>query len=385
MRGLRVVGRSEVKRLRVAAVSLFTAILLVAGTVAGPFGAGEALAASSSGAASSSPSPASAAAGSSAAGLGASAGADAPLASHADAEAWLTRIDRAAKQENYEGTFIYQRGGSFQSSRIVHYVDHGNEYERVEGLDGRPQRTLRKNDDVWTFLPDRKLCIVDKRENKFAFPAMLAGSVAHVLDAYDVRAVGTDRVAGFDAQVIALVPKDNYRFAFQVWYDKKTGLLLRAQTLDAKDQVLEQIAFSQLSLSVAYDHRTVASGLRDLSGWNVVHPPLDSVDMAAEGWVVPQTIAGFQAIRELRRPMAAREAGAPPIQVDQAVYSDGLSAVSVFVEPVGKSDRKEGVASSGATHILVRKAGNFWITVVGEVPQPALQQFASAIEYKPSK
>jgi sigma-E factor negative regulatory protein RseB len=162
-------------------------------------------------------------------------------------------------------------------------------------------------------------------------------------------------------------------------------LLLRAQTLDAKGQVLEQIAFSQLSFSVAYDHRTVANGLRDMSGWNVVHPPLDSVDMAAEGWVVPQTIAGFHAIRELRRPMAAREAGAAPIQVDQAVYSDGLSAVSVFVEPVGKSDRKEGIASSGATHILVRKAGNFWITVVGEVPQPALQQFASAIEYKPSK
>jgi sigma-E factor negative regulatory protein RseB len=376
MRGSRgiVVDRSEVRRLRVAAVSLFTASVLAVGVS----WTSAALAASG---------PASAAQGVSAAAASGVADtvASAPLASHADAQAWLTRIDRAAKQENYEGTFIYQRGGSFQSSRIVHYVDHGNEYERVEGLDGRPQRTLRKNDDVWTFLPDRKLCIVDKRENKFAFPSLLAGGVAHVLDAYDVRAIGTDRVAGFDAQVIMLVPKDGYRFAFQIWYDKKTGLLLRAQTLDAKGQVLEQIAFSQLSFSVAYDHRTVANGLRDMSGWNVVHPPLDSVDMAAEGWVVPQTIAGFHAIRELRRPMAAREAGAAPIQVDQAVYSDGLSAVSIFVEPVGKSDRKEGIASSGATHILVRKAGNFWITVVGEVPQPALQQFASAIEYKPSK
>jgi sigma-E factor negative regulatory protein RseB len=381
MRGSCVVGRSEVKRLRVAAVSLFTAVLLVAGAL----GAGEAFAASSSDTASSPAQASAAAPGIAGSAASTGVGAGAPLASHADAEAWLTRIDRAAKQENYEGTFIYQRGGSFQSSRIVHYVDHGNEYERVEGLDGRPQRTLRKNDDVWTFLPDRKLCIVDKRENKFAFPSLLAGGVAHVLDAYDVHTVGTDRVAGLDAQVIALVPKDSYRFAFQIWYDKKTGLLLRAQTLDAQNQVLEQIAFSQLSFSVAYDHRNVASGLRDMSGWNVVHPPLDSVDMAAEGWVVPQTIAGFQAIRELRRPMAAREAGAAPIQVDQAVYSDGLSAVSVFVEPVGKSDRKEGIASSGATHILVRKVGNFWITVVGEVPQPALQQFASAIEYKPSK
>ncbi|HTJ92069.1 MAG TPA: MucB/RseB C-terminal domain-containing protein [Pararobbsia sp.] len=308
-----------------------------------------------------------------------------PAASRADANAWLAHIDRAARQETYEGTFIYQRGGSFQSSKIIHYLDHGNELERVEGLDGRPTRTLRKNDDVYTFVPDRKLVIVDRRSNKYTFPALLAGGPTQLLDVYDVRLIGDDRVAGFDAQVIELDPKDAYRFAFRLWFDKKTGLLLRAQTLDDKKQVLEQIAFSQLTFNVPYDHRTVATGIRDTSGWNVVHPPTDTVDMAAEGWQVPPTVAGFHEMRELRRPMAAREQGAPPVQVDQAVYSDGLSAVSVFVEPVGKSDRKEGIASSGATHILVRKSGDFWITVVGEVPQPTLEQFASALTYKAPK
>ena len=308
-----------------------------------------------------------------------------PFASHSDANAWLARIDRAARQETYEGTFIYQRGGSFQSSKIVHYLDHGSELERVEGLDGRPTRTLRKNDDVFTFVPDRKLVIVDRRSNKYTFPALLAGGPTQLLDVYDVRRIGDDRVAGFDAQVIELVPKDAYRFAFRLWFDKKTGLLLRAQTLDDKNQVLEQIAFSQLTFTVPYDHRTVGNGIRDTAGWSVVHPPIDTVDMAAEGWQVPSVVAGFHAMRELRRPMAAREQGAPPVQVDQAVYSDGLSAVSVFVEPIGKSDRKEGIASSGATHILVRKSGDFWITVVGEVPQPTLEQFASAIAYKAPK
>ncbi|WP_420813219.1 MucB/RseB C-terminal domain-containing protein [Pararobbsia silviterrae] len=308
-----------------------------------------------------------------------------PVAARGDAESWLARIDRAARQETYEGTFTYQRGGSFQSSKIVHYLDYGNEYEQVEGLDGRPTRTLRKNDDVWTFVPDRKLVIVDRRSNKYTFPALLAGDPTQLLDVYDVRPVGDDRIAGYATQVIALEPKDSYRFAFRLWFDKKTGLLLRAQTLDDKHQVLEQIAFSQITFTVPYDHRIVASGIRETSGWSVVHPPIDTVDMAAEGWRVPPVVAGFHAIREIRRPMAAREPGDPPVQVDQAVYSDGLSAVSVFVEPVGKSDRKEGIASSGATHILVRKSGDFWVTVVGEVPQPTLEQFASAIAYKPAK
>jgi sigma-E factor negative regulatory protein RseB len=71
--------------------------------------------------------------------------------------------------------------------------------------------------------------------------------------------------------------------------------------------------------------------------------------------------------------------------VDQAVFSDGLAAISIFVEPVEKNTRKEGTGSSGATHVLVKRHGDFWITLLGEVPQATLQQFASAIEYKATK
>ena len=107
--------------------------------------------------------------------------------------------------------------------------------------------------------------------------------------------------------------------------------------------------------------------------------------MEAQGWQITPTVPGFRKIRELRRPMAARDAGEPTIPVDQAVFSDGLAAISVFVEPVEKNTRKEGAGSSGATHVLVKRRGDFWITLLGEVPQATLQQFASAIEYKAPK
>jgi len=83
--------------------------------------------------------------------------------------------------------------------------------------------------------------------------------------------------------------------------------------------------------------------------------------------------------------MASSEPGQAPIPVDQAVFSDGLAAISIFVEPVEKNSRKEGAGESGATHVLVKRRGDFWITLLGEVPQVTLQQFASAIEYKPPK
>jgi sigma-E factor negative regulatory protein RseB len=107
--------------------------------------------------------------------------------------------------------------------------------------------------------------------------------------------------------------------------------------------------------------------------------------MEAQGWQITPNVPGFRKIRELRRPMAAHDPSNPPIPVDQMVFSDGLAAISIFVEPVEKNSRKEGAGSSGATHVLVKRRGDFWITVLGEVPQATLQQFASAIEYKAPK
>ena len=311
---------------------------------------------------------------------------DDPLVVRRTAADWLNRIHHAAQQQNYEGTFVYQRGTSVQSSRIAHYATRNDgEFEQLESLDGKPRKLLRHNDELYTFLPERRLCIVEKRQNKDSFPALLGASSEQVLSVYDPKLLGKDRVAGVDAEVIELDPKDSYRFAYKLWADAKSGLLLRAQTLDENAQVLEQISFSQLRIGVPVEKTAIAAGIRNTAGWTVVRPPVQPVDMAAQGWQMTPTVPGFHKIRELRRPMAARDAGDPPIPVDQAVFSDGLAAVSIFVEPAEKNTRKEGSGSSGATHVLVKRYGDFWITVLGEVPQSTLQQFVSAIEYKAPK
>jgi sigma-E factor negative regulatory protein RseB len=214
---------------------------------------------------------------------------------------------------------------------------------------------------------------------------LLAVSGEQVLSVYEPKLLGDDRVAGVESQVIELDPKDAYRFAYKLWADKKTGLLLRAQTLDPNGQVLEQLSFSQIRIGVPVDKTGIVNGIRNTAGWTVVRPPIEPVDMAAQGWQFGASVPGFRKIRELRRPMAAREAGQPTIPVDQAVFSDGLAAVSVFIEPGENNTRKEGAGSSGATHVLVKRRGDFWITLLGEVPQATLQQFASAIEYKAPK
>jgi sigma-E factor negative regulatory protein RseB len=309
-----------------------------------------------------------------------------PAVARRTAAEWLNRIHEAAQQQNYEGAFVYQRGAFVQTSHIAHYATRNDgEFEQLESLDGKPRKMLRHNDELYTFVPERHLCVVEKRQNKDSFPALLAGTGEQVLSVYEPKLLGTDRVAGIDSHVIELDPKDGWRFAYKLWADAKTGLLLRAQTLDPNGQVLEQLSFSQIRIGVPVDKAPIVNGIRNTSGWTVVRPPVESVDMEAQGWQFPSSVPGFRKIRELRRPMAARDAGDPPIPVDQAVFSDGLAAVSIFIESAEKNTRKEGSGSSGATHVLVKRHGDFWITLLGEVPQATLQQFASAIEYKASR
>ncbi len=309
-----------------------------------------------------------------------------PLVVRREVNGWLNRIHDAALNENYEGTFVFQRGGMIQSSRIVHVAPrHGDEYERLESLDGQPRTMLRDNDNIFTFIPERKLCIVDHRQSKITFPALVGADSSSVLDVYDPRLLGVERVAGYDSQVIELDPKDHFRFGYKLWADKSTGLLLRAQTLDPNGHVLEQIAFSQIEIGTDNDHNSIAVAIHNLAGWHVIHDSTTAVNMSAQGWTINPGVAGFREIRQLRRPMIVHGPGSAPVEVDQAVFSDGLSAISVFVEPGGKGTRHEGTGSSGATHILVRRMGNFWITLLGEVPLDTLQEFASAIKYKDPK
>ena len=54
----------------------------------------------------------------------------------------LSRIQQAARKQDYAGVFMYQQGEMIQSSRLVHVLDGTGERERLEILDGQPREYL---------------------------------------------------------------------------------------------------------------------------------------------------------------------------------------------------------------------------------------------------
>ncbi|MFJ5381649.1 MucB/RseB C-terminal domain-containing protein, partial [Cupriavidus sp. CER94] len=279
--------------------------------------------------------------------------------SRRDATAWLNKIHRAAQRENYVGTLIYQRGSVMHASRIQHYSDlANNEYERLETLDGKPREVLRQNDVVHSLIPEAKLVVIEKQEAKDRFPALLATNKSDVLDLYDMRKLPAERVAGVECEVFALEPHDAARYAVRLWADKNSGLLMRAQTIGEGGKVLEQVAFSQVDIGVPSDKQRILNAIKGANSWNHYEVSYQPANIADEGWTINAPIKGFQKIREVRRPLGELRAptqGAKPagvFEVLQVVYSDGLTGLSVFIEPVSEQRaRREGVASLGATQV----------------------------------
>lgn len=307
-----------------------------------------------------------------------------------DAQGWLRTIQSAARAQSYSGTFVYQQGNQVRTSRITHVVDGKNELEKLEILDGKPREYIRNNDEVVFYIPEARTLLVEKRVTQDVFPAILASSPSEIAAYYTMRKAETGRVAGFDCQAVILEPKDRFRYGYKFWAERNSGLLLRAQTLDDNNEVVEQIAFTQIVIGNV-DRNRARPSFTQTSGWRVENSIMSS--NTSSGWVVKNMPPGFKKISEVKRLISdtpAASAGSSGStqnqqsskrEVTQMVFSDGLAAISVFIEP-GSHSKTEGSMQQGALNIIGRRQGDFWLTIVGEVPLPAIRQVANSIESK---
>lgn len=304
------------------------------------------------------------------------------LGSESDAGlGWLKKMAGASRQLNYSGTFVYQHGGRTETSRIVHFVNAaGGEFERMETLDGPAREVIRTNDEVTCYLPDTKTVLIEKR-GKRRFPSLVPEQLTGVADNYTVRLGGMDRVAGHECQVLLLVPRDRLRYGHQFCADVASGLPLRARTISEKKEPLESFAFTELKIGGSFSRDKVRSKYASAAkgrDWKVDHSQFSTADVSADtGWILTQQPAGFKKLTEMKRSFAGRAA-----KVAHIVYSDGLAAVSVFIEPLPKTRPAQNLSHQGAVHIYMRPVSDHMVTVLGEAPAATVMQIANSLEFR---
>lgn len=321
------------------------------------------------------------------------------------AQAWLSRMRTAAGSYSYQGTMVFTAGGVVASSRVGHYVVGDDAFERVEALDGAGQRSFRHNDVVMSFWPQRQVVTVSRRDAAALSPL---GTVpeARFREHYETRQRGLDRVAGRLTHVLLLSPRDTLRFAQRLWVDVESGLMLRADVLGARGEVLESTSFTDIEIGVRPRASSVQAAMRETEGWKLVKMQSTPTQLAEEGWRLDDLPEGFQLLGCVRKPVtwgepardlaegpgSARPAlpGPSSAMTDesttlQVIYSDGLARVSVFIEPLrpGRHARSL-VTQMGATHALLQNRDDRWrLVLMGDVPVATLKRFAAALQRVP--
>ena len=292
---------------------------------------------------------------------------------------WLLRMHEASRKRAYIGTFVVSSGSSMSSARIWHVCDGEQQMERVETLTGAPRATFRRNDQVVTFYPDTRVAVAERRESLGLFPSRLQSADSSIARYYALQAMGSERVAGVEADVVHLQPRDNFRFAYRIWAEKKSGLVVKLQTRSAEGQVLEQAAFSELQLDAPVSMARLASMMSATEGYQVQRLAMVKTSAEAAGWVLKVPVPGFEATGVYVRPGPVADGRREDTL--QWIFSDGLATVSLFIEPFDARRHTQAEAlSTGTTQLLMRRVVDHWLTAVGEVPPVTLATFAQALE-----
>ena len=295
---------------------------------------------------------------------------------------WLVRL-QASRVPSYVGTFVVSSmNGALSSARIWHVRDGGAQMERVDTLSGAPRSTFLRDDTVVTFLPESRTVRAERREaSGVFFNLFTADAIESTADFYTARQVGEDRVAGFDTDIVQLSPRDSLRFGYRIWSEKRTGLVVKTQTLDSSGRVLEQAAFSELQFNAPVKAASLRRMMGSTKGYRIEHAARVPTSAEAEGWHLQASVPGFKP----QHCYLHAAAGAAPASVVQWIFSDGLATVSLFMEPFDAERHvREGATVMGATHTLVRRltstGASWWVTAVGEVPAPTLRAFVDNLE-----
>lgn len=289
----------------------------------------------------------------------------------------LYQSQGAARKLSYSGIFLYQQGTQIRTSRITHLPTATSVMEKLEILDGPYQETLRTHDETVHYLPAERRMVIARHGNERSFPDVLPADPREILRYYTPRFIGSDRVTGRDAEGIALDPRDGLRYGYRFWMDRDSGLLLRAQTLSEKGEIIEQIAFTHLYLGKIRPLQ-LKTRYTDTRGWRIEDTALAA--NYASGWRAGWLPGGFKTVRSVKHLLGEAGHSGNQKAVVQLAFSDGLAGISVFIEPW--SPQHEGLPlQQGSLNMLGKRHGKFWLTIVGEVPLVSIRQIADALEF----
>jgi sigma-E factor negative regulatory protein RseB len=294
----------------------------------------------------------------------------------AEPREWLERMNKALTTRNYVGVFTHVHGGRVETLRIIHRVRGRDVSERLLSLDGSGREFIREGSEVTCYFPDKRTVLVERR----APDGPLLGALPAIDDAssqvYEIRGGERERLLGRTTRVVALHPRDEYRYGYRLWIDEQTSMPLKTQLCNQTGEVIEQIVFSTIDLPERIPDAMFKPQM-DASNYRWFRADRQVARNATPAlWEAMRLPPGFR--------MATRSAQSLPGSsepVAHLVYTDGIASVSVFVEPRKPNTKPaEGPARVGSSSAFSTVVDGHQVTAVGEVPPTTVELIAKQVK-----
>jgi sigma-E factor negative regulatory protein RseB len=301
-----------------------------------------------------------------------------PARAEDDARDWLAQMNEALAARSYAGEFLHLANGRVEQMRILHRSSGGRVAERLVSLSGSGREIVRNETEIHCYLPDQRKVLVESRDDRAGpllgtLPPFDAGLDAN----YRLEMLGRSRsVLGRPARVVAIVPRDAYRFGYRLWIDEASRMPVRTDLVDAQGHVLEQVLFTALEMGADVPDAALKPAVR-AEGYAWVRQGRGALSANEPvAWRAGRLPPGFRHRSSRLQLLPGGERPATHI-----VVSDGLATVSVFVEgPVPGRAATEGQGRVGAAFAYTRVVDGHQVTAVGEVPPQTVRYIAAGIE-----
>jgi len=303
-------------------------------------------------------------------------GADLPgPAGERDGLAWLTDMRQAAFRLDYKGTVTYIKDEQVDSFNLFHAYRDGQERERLVSMNSPLREVVRAAGNVTRYASDGQKILVETKPSSRSLLVDLPEDPAVLTRYYRINLRGQEFIAGHLSQVVALEPRDEYRYTRLLWVDTDSRLPLKLDVISEDGHSVEQMVFTTLDTRSPVTSKELepvahaSKGVTQVSQRETL--PLESLN-----WTLMDVPDGFQMVSyvRLKRPPA-------DVPVDHLLLSDGFSSVSVYLEKGGASASK-GARRVGAINVDTVNANGYLITVMGEVPVKTVQKIAKGLRYK---
>ena len=288
---------------------------------------------------------------------------------------WLTDMRSAAMSRDYQGNVSYLKDQQVDSFKLFHKVVEGQEFERLISVNSPLREVVRAGNNVSRYSSESRQVFVDTKPATHSVLINLPDDPATLKRFYQINLRGQEYVAGALTQVVALEPRDGYRYSRLLWIDTQTHLPLKFDVLNEEGQSVEQMVFTSINTKdPVQDKDLEPTSHPGASITQISHR--ETQPLEAFKWTLSQVPEGFQIVS-----YSVFERPTTGLSVEQLLLSDGFSAVSVYIEAQG--DHVAGdTRKIGAVSVATETRHGHLVTVMGEVPLKTVQLIAKGLEEK---